>query len=233
MSQFRNVHEAITGSIKAPHWLQPNACLAECKIIYNGLRQANPNVHKAYSQYRLWALVYWQPVYIAISAVHLNHGVVDLCRLRQIRHQYSISGYVEGSLAFKPSRRDLNHLIIEQSHSLKKCLSGYLHELESLAHYKAKQAWGLIADCIALALMKLRQYKDLSPEHLNHVLQQWLLNMGLQDISRKPVQPLIASSDSNIELKRSHCCFHYLLDPNDICSGCPKYKNEKRKITIS
>jgi len=225
MKAFHCLHSAIIGQHHGTHWLNANECQAESERLFSHIQRYYANTHDLYGQYRLWTMLYWQPVYMAVSAVHLNHGIIDCSLIQQIRHGERIHGYVTTSLCFKPLVEKTDILIAKQSQNLKSALQQYFDVIEQFASYKPRHIWGLVADCIAMAMLQLqKQDKSISDQQILNWLKLWLSHMELTDGKGYWLTNLSRDEQSGLDLNRRTCCLYYLVDSTDICISCPKHK---------
>ena len=188
--------------------------------LYSELSRAFPTAGKVYWINRCWALLYWQPIYLSVLAVHECKSILESQQLQSLIRNQSIYGFLplEDS-AIQPA---LSHssLITQQAKHLQTKLEQDFDLLSSIGRIAKGNAWGLIADCILMVLKKL---PSLTQQQRLLYADQWLSALQLFDPQGKPLSELVIYPDAeSLLLNRKSCCMHYLRDKNDLCISCPK-----------
>lgn len=229
MKDFDCLHDAIIPFQDAEHCFSANgdsACLYQITQLHGQVKEHYEASSALYGQYRLWTLLYWQPVYLAVSAVHLNHGLIDLANLKQVRHGHRIYGYITNSLRLKQEYAHTSQLIAKQSENLKLYLNNVLSLLNAHCAYKKKLCWNLVADSMAMGLLALFKREGHCPAQIQAYLHLWLIHLGLKQQANRAKQVLVSNPITGLQLKRNACCFYYLVDSQDMCASCPRTKNK-------
>ncbi|WP_419812126.1 (2Fe-2S)-binding protein [Bacterioplanoides sp.] len=205
---------------------------AAMQQLHSQLAQSYSSAGKVYWANRLWALLYWQPVYLAVSSLHYEHVVIDFLAFEQFIQGTSISGFrplTVLSLSTQPSGHtciSADQRIIQQAESLNALLQEYLTCLQSITRISELNARGLVADALLTAINQ----QALSDQQKQQAAEQWLTAMQLYDREGIPLSALnyAPGTSSPLLLQRRSCCMHYLRDRHDICRSCPKQPESKK-----
>lgn len=195
-------------------------------VLYQELATAYPQAGKVYWGNRLWALMYWQPVYLSICAVHGQQTVINFDRYQQFRQPLSIYGFKPLEMLDTKDYLSIETAIDLQAEQLKSLLRDYLSVLSSICRISITNAWGLVADALLLVL-KRQPISD--SDKLNYA-QLWLNRLQLTDKQGRVLSALsyAPGTTTPLLLNRRSCCMHYLRDRADICSSCPKQPQSER-----
>lgn len=194
--------------------------------LHSQLAQSYSSAGKVYWANRLWALLYWQPVYLAVSSLHYENKVIDFLVFEQFIQGIAVSGY-RPLTVLSPSSQPSDHTfistdqqIIDQAESLNALLQQYLNYLQRITRISELNARGLVAD----ALLTTINQQPLSDHQKQQKADQWLAAMQLYDRAGIPLSALnhAPGTSSPLLLQRRSCCMHYLRDRHDICRSCPK-----------
>ncbi|EAT12473.1 hypothetical protein HF888_15530 [Bermanella marisrubri] len=225
MKDFDCLHDAIIPFHDVEHCFSvnnANACQHQVTQLCTQVKNYYHTSSDLYGQYRLWTLLYWQPVYIALSAVHLNHGLVDVTHIQQVRHDHQVYGYKKHSLRLTQEYAYTSQLIAKQSDNL----TFYLNQMFSLLKvhhtYKKKLCMNLVVDTTAMGLLALFKRGGHCQTQIQAYLRLWLSHLGLKEQANRAEQILVSNSKTGLQLIRNTCCFYYLVDSQDVCASCPR-----------
>lgn len=200
------------------------------------LKSEYPNAGSVYWSNRCWALIYWQPVYLAVYAVHKHHNWIFFNDFKLGFDNSSVSGFFFSKpnwLAEKTDNQSIDDLIDHQAHELKILLEDYFKQLSRSIRIHPINAWRLIADCILMVLLEIDEVNQPDKVRFSTI---WLKKLAFYDRNNKPYsqykQTEIKTSDlthckNRLVLKRKSCCMHFLIDPNNPCISCNKYSCKK------
>lgn len=196
------------------------------------LKSDHPEAGPAYWSNRCWALVYWQPIYLAVYSVHRYHHWVSFSDFQLGFDGKKVSGFYFSNTHWlnEDSAVQGNHSLIEQQAlELKVLLESFFHQLTATIKINAINAWRLIADCILMVLLDIEQINDDQKVDISY---QWLKAFGLYDRKGNPhsqLKPIYNPKSTypkeccSLGLDRKSCCMHYLIDSNNPCDSCNKY----------
>ena len=195
--------------------------------LYSELSRAFPAAGKVYWINRCWALLYWQPVYLSLLAVHQCNCLLDTKQLHRLIRDQSIYGFLPLSDSALRAATPDKELIEQQAIFLKSQLQQDYQQLLSLGRIAKGNAWGLVADCI---LRVLQQFTFLNLQQKISYGQQWLSAMNLFDHQGRPRSELVMCNQTNqLLINSKSCCMHHLRDKNDLCASCPIQPDETRR----
>ncbi len=199
------------------------------------LKREYPKAGPAYWSNRCWALIYWQPVYIAVYAVHKHHSWIAFDNFLLGFNHSKVSGFyfsesswlIKTDLIQPAHAQEVHALINQQAIVLKTLLQNYLQRLSSKIKINRVNAWRLISDCILMVMLEL---DDMSNSDKLTFSNYWLTSLGLYDKNNKPYSQLNQLANNQLILKRQSCCMHYLIDAENPCSTCNKFSRKLEPI---
>jgi len=200
------------------------------KNLYSELSRAYPAAGKVYWINRCWALLYWQPVYLSLLAVHQCNCLLDTKQLHRLIRGHSIYGFLPLTDSALQTGTPDKELIKQQAIVLKNQLQQDYQQLLSLSRIAKGNAWGLVADCI---LRVLQQFTFLNFQQKISYGHQWLSAMNLFDHQGRPRSELVMCNESKqLLINSKSCCMHHLRDKNNLCAGCPIQSDETRRKRV-
>lgn len=202
--------------------------------VLSQLKQDHPQAGPVYWSNRCWALISWQPIYLAVYAVHKHNGWFCFNKFQlELGNQTISDDFIFGSDRLQKSAdiTDISALIQQQVLALKPLLELYHARLINQIPLNSINAWRLIADCLLIAMLEIQTISN--QQKLQHS-SFWLNTFGLYDRKGNPHSQLKEYScpDGNyLILDRKSCCMHYLIEPESPCDTCNKYscKEQPRK----
>ncbi len=193
------------------------------RALYQHWQQEAPEAGPAYWSVRCWTLLIWQPVYLALVAVHgCGHGL-NLGGFYQYRFQGSIAGFSLTSNEQVPLANQTESQIIHRvAQELHKYYEWLLTECQRVFKLRSRLAIRLTADTLLSGLIRL---PVLQPARHHKALQtlanHWLDALGWQGESSLIAIPL-ENAPPALALNRKSCCFEYCRTDGELCSTCPK-----------
>lgn len=178
--------------------------------IYQYWQQRYPHATHAYWWVRTWSLLYWQPIYLSVSALHLNRMILSLEHFSQHQRMGYIAGFrLESKNHWVGTINSTLPLLIEKSAVH---LTSYLewlwyHMNQSMKinakSIKRRLAMRLCADAVLIALQRIAQLKIKEPRlELSHVklsnvvLSNLVLsNVELSNVEQDQADPSPAERD--------------------------------------
>jgi siderophore ferric iron reductase len=195
------------------------------------LKHDHPEAGPVYWSNRCWALIYWQPIYIAVYSVHAHHSWISFSDFKLGFGSSQVSGFYFSSthwLNKDHSIQEGNSLIKKQALELKVVLESFFQQLTASIKINTINAWRLVADCILMVLLEIEQLSDNQKIDMSY---QWLKALGLFDRHGNPYSQLKTAYNkkkayqkrcSPLGLDRKSCCMHFLIDANNPCDSCNK-----------
>ncbi len=202
------------------------------------LRHDQPEAGPVYWSHRCWALVYWQPIYLAVYSVHRHNSWISFKDFQLGFNGKQTSGfYFSNSNWLKESNviRIKSNIIQHQALELKTLLDTFFSQLSSVIKINTINAWRLVADCILLVIL---EFEEFSNEQKIDYSYQWLRALKLYDKRNTPHSQLKVihkqktcynkknidqDKTSQLVLDRKSCCMHFLIDAKNPCDTCNKY----------
>jgi len=176
---------------------------------------------------RMWTNLVWQPVYLAVIAVHFSAVLPPISRMSQRREGSGINGY---RIAGEPvGDLPLETMIDRAGAELRAMADGVLAEINTITKLKRVPAIRLLTDRM-LGLMTLlqRQSPDLAPSTIRGFSDRWLAAMGLT--GQGDLESLFLPDGREVLIiARKGCCLDYLIEPDVYCASCPKQPNRLRR----
>lgn len=189
------------------------------------LKRDYPQAGPTYWANRCWALIYWQPIYLAVCSVHKHNGWMSFKEFQLVLdHQSTSENYILASNEFNQAAHitEISFLIKRQAFELMPLLEFYLARLKKRIPINSINAWRLIADCILLLLLET---PTISKQYKLDYSQLWLKASELFDRHGNPHSQLTDAANSGrtgLVLDRKSCCMHYLIEPKNPCNTCNK-----------
>jgi siderophore ferric iron reductase len=195
------------------------------------LKHDHPEAGPVYWSNRCWALIYWQPIYIAVYSVHAHHSWISFSDFKLGFDSSQVSGFYFSSthwLNKDHSIQEGNSLIKQQALELKVVLESFFQQLTASIKINTINAWRLVADCILMVLLKIEQLSDNQKIDMSY---EWLKALGLCDRHGDPYSQLKTTYNTEIiypkrcsplGLDRKSCCMHFLIDVDNPCDTCNK-----------
>lgn len=205
--------------------LDPALDEKQLTLLLQALQQQYATAGTRYWSTRIWLLLTWQPVYLAVAATEANR-LIDLTALRQYRQGATVVGFQEPthrpalnrSLAIRHNARELR-AVVDQTWRL----------LNASLKLNRRNSLGLISDTLLNALVSAYELRH--PRQLTDLLREsgeWARAAGLLNRHRQPLSSLTVRNHYP-EVSRCSCCRHYLTDAasTHFCSDCPLLQTNK------
>ncbi|MDO2949778.1 siderophore ferric iron reductase [Aeromonas simiae] len=175
------------------------------------LQQASPEAGRAYWLTRGWSLLTWQPLYLAILAVHGLGRVPALANLLQYQQEGMVAGYwLNGEMEAEP---DLVRRIERTAAGLRPLLATLAALMAEAPRPRLRAE--LLADDLLVALERLAPHlPELAAHPLPFVARRWLAALEL------PTPPRLPGDDPRY--LRQRCCLHYKRSDGVLCDNCPR-----------
>ena len=195
------------------------------------LKYDHPEAGPVYWSNRCWALIYWQPIYIAVYCVHAHHSWISFSDFQLGFDSSQVSGFYFSSTHWLSKDHSIQEdisLIKQQALELKVLLESFFQQLTASIKINTINAWRLVADCILMVLLEIEQLNDNQKIDMSY---QWLKALGLGDRHGNPYSQLKTTYNTEITypkicnplvLDRKSCCMHFLIDVDNPCDTCNK-----------
>ncbi|CRM39463.1 siderophore ferric iron reductase, family [Pseudomonas sp. 37 R 15] len=186
---------------------------------------AHPEAGPHYWAIHSWSLVIWQPIYLSLLAVHLSHQVPSLAKMGQTVSEGQVGGFCLPPHWPRQGRQaDLIGFAAEQ---LCQFVDRQLSDFNSVCQIYPKMARLLAADCARAALLWVDRCQPMGNAQVRDLEGQWMEALALS-----PGSSLIEVQTDDgrqcLALGRKVCCQHFRRADGELCSTCPKYKQEER-----
>ncbi|GLS26539.1 (2Fe-2S)-binding protein [Marinibactrum halimedae] len=209
--------------------------------VYCALQHAYPQAGPKYWSTRTWTLLCWQPIYIALAAVHGVGKVPNFSGLYQHQKSTSVYGYTfvgkvwEREISSCVSRSlavDINALITRAGSAVREWCNNLYHMAFSELSLPERKALRLLGMVALNALDALSASKLISKRRLSSSIDtQWLQAMGL--IKHVGSQEKNATYQGGAcRYYSKTCCLHYQVGERETCVDCPKLKGQKRVVFV-
>ena len=177
-----------------------------------------------YARHRLWALMFWRPLYLAICSLLCQSNHIGFSRFRLhwtddrvvgfSGASYSADsvypGYPPQGVAGSPGA---DCRVYRQMHSLVHCCDSLLSSVDELKRVNRRFAMQLVLDALVERVISLGQSADKAIELASVFALATDQILGLA---------LASGHVQQQQYQRQSCCLHYLKPANDLCPGCPR-----------
>ena len=189
-------------------------------------QQAHPEAGPHYWGSRVWTLLLWQPVYLAVLAVHLAGCLPRLTVMAQRQQGGFVAGF---SLPDDGLQRGSEAALIASAGARLQALSQPLLELvNQQVKLHPKMAGRLQADCLLAALLHVQRCDArFDNARLQALASQWLAALAQPDASAL-MTVVLDDGRQRLALERKVCCQHFRRCDGALCSTCPKLKPAAR-----
>tara|TARA_B100001094_G_C18194904_1_gene810049 strand:+ start:4841 stop:5695 length:855 start_codon:yes stop_codon:yes gene_type:complete len=194
------------------------------EIFYN-LQAENPEAGGSYYKIRIWSLICWQPIHIALISIYACNGLPLMHQIGQFCHSTSIYGYFFEKDIFHQSSHD--HLTRMAGEQLQTLFYPLLRKLKEHFSISFKTACYVLGDITLMYLLHLNKYlPHFKSVDLSHCAKIWIkvLNLPtsmLSNLTQDPVTHLW-------HYRRTSCCFAYQCHHQNLCLQCPKQPKPKK-----
>ena len=188
--------------------------------LYKALKIHYPTAGPRYWSARCWNLIYWQLVYINIVCVHRLHSLIETDSIIQHARTISVYGYhfIDRPNALDNKNSGIEPLINNAGINLRESLEVIFEQTACSFKLSHKKAFRLVAATSLNALVtlftKTNQYRA---QDIDCYASSWLSVMTPEG------EADLLINNNQVELVRKACCMHYLLDPNNCCTDCPRF----------
>ena len=222
----------------AAGWVSPGADNgATLRQLYAAIRNANPEAGAAFWSASCWNHLNWQPVAIALLAVHRFALLPKVGCMSQCLRQGGVGGFRLPSPHCARGAR--KRLIREAGCQLQELAESLIADMGRLAKETHKQEFAtvkqitarrLLADRILGLLLRIGQLDSrLGNEELQDYACAWLEAAGLESMSA--LRPITLSCGrEQLVLERKACCMAYLCADGAICESCPTQQSEAVRL---
>lgn len=189
-------------------------------------RQHYPEAGHHYWSIRCWNLLIWQPVALALCAVHLAGTALRFSALGQQAGDGMVAGYSLPEQPLQPGPEA--GLIVAAAAEIRSLGDPLLEQLAGLVRINPVLARRLLADRVLATLLHLQ---ILSPQPDNNALyglaRRWLTALDLDGASDLMSIDL-PGGGQRLALDRKGCCQHYRRHDGELCSTCPRLARAER-----
>ncbi|ADZ93202.1 siderophore ferric iron reductase [Marinomonas mediterranea] len=186
--------------------------------LIEALSRAHPEAKVGYWRARSWALLCWQPIYLAMICVYRLHAVPQgLSRIEQRRIGNSVAGYYLPKGDWYVSE-NTEHCIVWSGEFItqlfRKLESAIAKQVGGRGHYYK----ALLADQVILVLEHVSTvYPELTYDWVISQYDLWRRSLVLPKIETAR----FTLSTEQTYLRRS-CCLQFRCANGELCSNCPR-----------
>lgn len=208
----------------AAGWVTPGADNHDAIAgLVSAVASAHPEAGRGYAPLRAWMALTWQPVVLAVLAVHRLGLVPPLDRLSQGRRGTTMMGYRLPADA--PVRGDERAMVEVAGDRVRGLADGLLADLRAVAPVKPRLAHRLLADRLLAVVLRasVGEVADLAAGRAAGWMAAMRLDghSGLVPVTLDDGRPWLA-------LDRKACCLEYMVDGGGLCASCPRQDNATR-----
>ncbi|UTH74399.1 siderophore ferric iron reductase [Chromobacterium sp. IIBBL 290-4] len=187
---------------------------------------AHPEAGPHYWAARSWAMLVWQPLYLAVLATHGCGLMPRLAGMSQRLREGVVSGFcLRDAAPISGSEQGLIDAAAEECRLLCTTLFASFSAKQKL---HPKLAGRFQADFLVAAVLHFGQnHAGWGLERIEKTAQRWLAAFHLEgacDLVRVP----LADGTEKLALARKACCQSFRCRDGEWCSSCPKLKAEQR-----
>lgn len=186
---------------------------------------AHPEAGPHYWAIHSWSLVIWQPIYLSFLAVHLSQQVPSLAKMGQTVSEGQVGGFCLPP--HRPRQGRQADLIGYAAEQLCQFVDRQLSDFNSVCQIYPKMARLLAADCARAALLWVDRCQPMGNAQVLDLEGQWMEALALS-----PGSSLIDVHTEDgrhcLALGRKVCCQHFRRADGEMCSTCPRHKQEER-----
>lgn len=193
---------------------------AMAALLYQRVKESEPQAGAAYWLTRTWGLLCWQPVYLALLSVHGCERGVSFEHLQQrVRDNY-IAGFA--GVALLPAMT-LSQAIEHTGQQLAKLSERYQQALNQHLRIRPGFCRYLLADTLIQYSVQLWSAQ---PNRQQQPLQQWLFQwLRACDLPTQMLSQLVISDDQ-ATYTRTSCCLVYQCGDHPLCQDCPRQRRQ-------
>lgn len=198
---------------------------ARIAALYGHLQSSFPEAGAHYWTVRTWTLLIWQPIYLSLFGVHLAERAPCLDGMGQTVCDNMVYGFCLPEHC--PRRATQDGLIDFAAGQLQQLVERQWQEFDAVAGIQRKLARRLQADCVLGALLMIQRQQSLANERLQQLEGRWLDALDLRGNSSL-IEVRLDDGRERLVLGRKVCCQHFRRADGQLCSTCPKLKQEER-----
>ncbi len=188
-------------------------------LLYQRVKDSQPEAGSAYWLTRTWGLLCWQPVYLALLSVHGCGKGLNFERFGQRVQRDYIAGFSDIDVVDADT---VSQAIAQTGQQLAKLSVRYQQALNQHLRIRPGFCRYLLADTLvqySVQLWSVQPHRAQQP--LRHWLTQWLAACDL------PTQVLSQLSviDEQANYTRTSCCLVYQCGDHPLCADCPRLRS--------
>jgi siderophore ferric iron reductase len=188
-------------------------------------QQTHTEAGPHYWSTRSWTLLIWQPIYLSLLAVHIGRRAPCLAQMGQSMSDGFVGGFcLPEHCPRKGSEAELIRFAADQ---LRELIEQQLCEFNSVSTIYPKLARLLAADCVRAALLLVQRQQSLDNEQLRDWEGCWMEGLAVPGGSSL-IDVRLEDGRECLALGRKACCQHFRRGDGDLCSTCPKLKQDER-----
>ncbi|HEU4460556.1 MAG TPA: (2Fe-2S)-binding protein [Methylibium sp.] len=180
----------------------------------------HPEAGAAFAALRGWGRLVWQPLYLAVFAVHAGRTRVDLDRLSiGVAADGEVQGYRWAAHA-TPAAGEAERLRTAAAQAAAG-IATLLPRWQACAPLHAKAARRTCADCVLAAVLALRRRRRWTAARTRAVGARWLDALALHGESGF-FSYRDCAGDEALGLERKVCCLDFRCRDAQRCATCPR-----------
>jgi siderophore ferric iron reductase len=203
-----------------PDEIVPGGDPAPLSALIGWWRTRYPEAGPLYWASRCWTLIVWQPLYLAVWAVHAAGAVPRLASLAQHVDGGMVAGY-----ALDPHLPEAlqESVAIRRAGAEARALTDRLYaDLAAQLRLHPKMARRLLADCLLAGVLAVARTRPAWSAGLTRALgEAWLEACDLSGQSGY-LSFSLPGGGSGLGLARQVCCQHFRRADGELCASCPR-----------
>ncbi|MGL6260416.1 siderophore ferric iron reductase [Vibrio sp. WXL210] len=191
--------------------------------LYHSIAGETPEAGAAYWMTRTWDLLAWQPIYVAFISIYALKTKPVFSDMSQKICGNFVAGFEFSTT--KHTQDEVPALITSSGKELIELFEHYRNTMNKCIRIRPGFVKHLLADLVLSCIIKLQHYSPaLTHQYLLGQAQLWFKAL---ELPQRPISGLYVNSETGkTELIRTSCCLVYKCKEGNLCTDCPRRKND-------
>jgi len=209
--------------------------------VYQDLQALYPEAGVAYFRARTWALLCWQPIYLALISIYgLKALPQGLTCLAQKRLPGLVCGFNLPAMEF--IQDDRKRLIEQASRQIQVLTDELANQFIDVSHARLAMLERLLIDTFLETFLHVYPlFETSNVVNIRHEAAQWISGFGFDarpsnranNKTCSDNHRIVKTGATGLQVNRISCCMHYRRDDGELCANCPKLiELETRKSKV-